>query len=202
MHFFRAIAVVTMVASATTLSAADPTEKNESPITKSTYLITGLHCPPCTKTVERSLQGVNGVKSVNVDWQSKNARIEFDEKLIPGQVLAQRIAATPHMMGSRMKYDGWLALKADGLRDEAIAKKTVDVLKGVKGVKQVTIYARQQSVGVQFDATGKLRTRDLIEALSGSDVKAANLWRSLCPSMPSIQCWPRATRKERPSTPT
>jgi Zn2+/Cd2+-exporting ATPase len=175
MHFFRAIAVVTMVASATTLSAGEPTEKRQSQTTKSTYLITGLHCPPCTKTVERSLQGVKGIKSVKVDWQSKDARIEFDEKLIPAQVLAQRIAATPHMMGGGMKYSGWLALKVDGLRDSVTAEKTRDALKSIKGVRQVTIYPRQQSVGVQFDASGNLSTGDLIEALSRTDIEATNL---------------------------
>ena len=41
---------------------------------------------------------------------------------------------------------------------------------------QVATYPRQQSVAVQFEPSGKLSTRDLIEALSESDIKAANLW--------------------------
>jgi periplasmic mercuric ion binding protein len=175
MRSFLALALAILVALAMTANAAQPADKKESQKTKATYLITGLHCPPCTKTVERSLQGVKGVQTVKVDWQSKNAIIEFDEKLIPAQTLAQRIAATPHMMGRRMQYDGWLALKVEGLRNSATAEKTRDELKSIKGVKQVTIYPRQQSVGVQFDASGKLSTRDLIEGLSRADIEATNL---------------------------
>ena len=56
--------------------AADET----AALVKATYSVTGLHCPPCTRTVESSLMKVKGVKSFKVDWQTKSAKVEFDEK--------------------------------------------------------------------------------------------------------------------------
>jgi periplasmic mercuric ion binding protein len=56
--------------------------------TKATFLVTGLHCPPCTSTVQSSLSRVKGVKSVTVNWNTKNAKIEFDEGVLPAQSLA------------------------------------------------------------------------------------------------------------------
>src|SRR5262245_54921686 len=76
--------------------------------TKATLSITGLHCPPCTSTVQGSLSRVKGIKSVVVDWNKKNAKVEFDESVLPAQALAAAIETTPHMMGSGMRYAGWL----------------------------------------------------------------------------------------------
>ena len=68
------------------ISTADEPEaltKSEHKATEATFLITGLHCPPCTKTVEQSLSKANGISSIKVDWKSKNARLVFDESVIP-----------------------------------------------------------------------------------------------------------------------
>src|SRR4051812_20948997 len=93
------------------LIAAEPT--------KATFLVTGLHCPPCTSTVQGSLSRVKGVQSVAVDWNSKSAKIVFDESVLPAQSLASAIESTPHMMGAGMRYGGWLYLKAPSITDEA-----------------------------------------------------------------------------------
>src|SRR5262245_3500641 len=97
------VAVLSVVlAVAKSLFAAEPT--------KATFLVTGLHCPPCTSTVQGSLSRVKGVQSVSVDWNTKNAKVVFDESVLPAQALAAAIEGTPHMMGGGMRYGGWLAL--------------------------------------------------------------------------------------------
>lgn len=157
-------------------TAAEPAQQTPPPpvATKATYLITGLHCPPCTRTVESSLRKVKGVRSVTVNWKSKNARIEFDENALPAQKLAQAIAGTPHMMGGDMQYGGWLVLKVPKLDDDAAAKQVKEILSKVAGVKRVATYPTQHSVGVEFDAKGDLTSRELIEALDGAGIKADN----------------------------
>jgi copper chaperone CopZ len=143
--------------------------------TKATYLITGLHCPPCTRTVESSLGNVKGIRSIKVDWKTKNARIEFDEAVLPAQKVSHLIAATPHMMGGNMHYGGWLALKVPDLKDDATAKQVKDVLSKVNGVKQVVTYPAQHSVGVAFATKGDLTSAQLIDVLTKAGVKAENL---------------------------
>ena len=147
----------------------------ENETTNATYLITGLHCPPCTRTVESSLRNVEGIRTIKVDWKSKNARIEFDEEVLPAQKVAQLITATPHMMGGNMHYEGWLALKVPDLKDDATAKQVKDVLSKVEGVKQVATYPKQRSVGIAFAAKGDLTSDQLIEALNNAGIKAENL---------------------------
>jgi copper chaperone CopZ len=150
-------------------------EDPKAETTQATFLITGLHCPPCTKTVEGSLRRAKGVQSVTVDWRTKNAKIKFDESKLSAQSLTQLIHSTPHMMGGGMQYEGWLALKVDGLKDEKTAATAKAALTKVPGVAKVAVYAGQGSVGVQFDAKAKTTSTELIEALKADGITAANL---------------------------
>lgn len=43
--------------------------------------VPGMNCPVCPITVKKSLQKVDGVKSVNVNYESKTAEISFDDKV-------------------------------------------------------------------------------------------------------------------------
>jgi copper chaperone CopZ len=139
---------------------------------KQTFVVQGLHCPPCTNTVEAALKRTKGVETVKVDWNSKNAWITFDERVISAQQVAQAIAATPHMMGRGMHYQASLALKVPELKDAAAAEKAKTALMQVTGVAAVYAYPQQQSVTVQFQPSGKLATADLIAALKQVGLEA------------------------------
>ncbi|MGZ8185882.1 MAG: mercury resistance system periplasmic binding protein MerP [Methylobacter sp.] len=43
--------------------------------------VPGMNCPVCPFTVKKSLQKVDGVKSVNILYESKTAEISFDDKV-------------------------------------------------------------------------------------------------------------------------
>src|SRR3954469_19505781 len=134
-------ASLALVASAFAADPAKPDSKATT--TTATYLITGLHCPPCTRTVESSLGKEKGIRSIKVDWNSKNAKVEFDESVVPAERVAQLIASTPHMMGPSLHYDGWLVLKAADLKDDAAAKKAKEAIGKVAGVKNVAAFPAQ-----------------------------------------------------------
>jgi len=163
-----------LLATVTLAQDAEPPTVEEATVVKATYLITGLHCPPCTKTVESSLRQIDGVKSVKVDWKTKNARIEFDEAVLSAQRLGRLIADTPHMMGSNLHYGGWLALKAPEIKDKASAEKAKDALSEVEGVKRVSVYPGKHSLGVQFEGDGELTSHELIEKLAAAGFTAEN----------------------------
>ncbi|MBI3464163.1 MAG: heavy-metal-associated domain-containing protein [Planctomycetes bacterium] len=145
---------------------------NGAATTKATYLVTGLHCPPCTRTVESSLSRISGIRSIKVDWQKKSAAVEFDESVLPAQRVAQLIAGTPHMMGGNMKYAGWLALRIPELRDDATARAAKDALSKLPGVTRVAAYPAQHSLSVEFGAQGAVTSRQLIDALAAAGLKA------------------------------
>jgi len=142
--------------------------------TKATFLITGLHCPPCTSTVQNSLTRIKGVKAVSVNWGTKNAKVEFDENVLPAQALAAAIDSTPHMMGAGMRYGGWLALEVPSITDEASGQKAKEVLSKIDGVKTVAVYPAQHSVGVLFGGRGTTSSKQMIELLGKEGIEATN----------------------------
>lgn len=139
---------------------------------KATYLLTGLHCPPCTRTVESALKSIKGVRSAKVDWNTKNAKIEFDETTISAQQLSESIARTPHMMGGNMQYQGWLALKVEGIKNEDSARKAQKAVEQLKQVARVTTYPKQDAIGIAFKAEGKVTTEELIRVLKDAGLTA------------------------------
>jgi copper chaperone CopZ len=170
----RKIAMLHVLIALLALVPSGGAQESAAKSTKATYLVTGLHCPPCTKTVEKSLSKIKGVKSISVHWDTKNATIEFDESVIPAQTLAQKLASTPHMMGGDMKYEGWLALKVPTVKDEASGKAVKDALAKVDGISQVALYPDQKSIGIQFSVKGKMTTQEIIELLAKAGIEASN----------------------------
>ena len=156
------------------MTAHKPAAGEGNHSTKATFLVTGLHCPPCTKTVEGSLAKTKGVKSVSVDWRTKNAKIEFDEAVLPAQALAQKIAGTPHMMGGGMRYGGWLALKVPSVKDDASGKAVKEALANVEGISQVAPYPAQHSVGIAFSGKGQITSQEVIDLLAKAGIEASN----------------------------
>lgn len=140
---------------------------------KQTFVVQGLHCPPCTGTVESALKRAKGIESVKADWKSKSAWITFDESAISAQQVAQAIAATPHMMGRGMHYQASLALKVPELKGDASAEKVKTALSAVPGVSVIYTYPQQQSIAVRFSGTDKVTTADLIAALKKAGFEAA-----------------------------
>ena len=186
-------AVVAVVALARSGYAEDLKPPPRAEVTKAAYLVSGLHCPPCATTVEESLRKVNGVKSVRVDLPGKYATVEFDETVISAQEVARAVSATPHMMGKDMRYGGVLVLSVPGVKDEATGKKATAALGKVQGVAKVTPYPEQQAVGVAFTDTGKVTSKQLIEALEPAGLKGTQYAAAVGPSSPAANGRNRTT---------
>ncbi len=155
--------------------AEDPPPTSLMRSTEATFLITGLHCPPCMRTVETSLRRAKGIQSVSIDWKGKHARVVFDEKVLPASRLAGLIAGTPHMMGENMHYGGWLSLRVPAVQDEAGEKAAKETLNNVKGVSRVVAYPARRAVAVQFTRDTSVSSQRLIEALEAAGLEASNL---------------------------
>jgi copper chaperone CopZ len=113
------------------------------------------------------------MKSIKVNFKGKYAKAEFDESVISAQEVARAMAVTPHMMGKDMQYGGILLLSVAGVNDEATGKKVTTALSKVEGVAKVTLYSKQQAVGIQFTGKGKVTSKQLIEALEAAGLKGA-----------------------------
>lgn len=169
MKRFLSLAVIGLLAVANVLRADEPVKDSAL---KATFSITGLHCPPCSRTVEFALAKVPGVKSAKVDWKTKSAKLEFDEAKTTVQGVMSAIAATPHMMGSDMSYGSFLALSVPEMKDETSAAKAKEAISKVKGVMKVSAYPQQHTLSVQLVAGNDVTTKQLIEALAAVEIKA------------------------------
>lgn len=168
------VVVLSFFCASLTLAQEPNKEVAPAKTSNATFLITGLHCRPCTSTLQASLAKVKGIKSAKVNWETRNARLEFDEGVITAQGVASAITNTPHMMGRGMQYGGWLALSVPDFGDESVAKKASEALGKVKGVTKVVPYPKQKAVGIAFGQGGAVSSKELIDALATIHVKASN----------------------------
>lgn len=51
-------------------------------MTKKILDISGMHCGSCAKIIESTLEDIEGVNSISVNYDSKKAFLEFDESKI------------------------------------------------------------------------------------------------------------------------
>jgi copper chaperone CopZ len=155
---------------------SEESKTNEkSQLVEAIFLITGLHCPPCTRTIESALYGAEGIRSIKVDWKSKSARIEYEESMVAAQHVAILIGSTPHMMGGDLHYGAWLALKVDELNDNANTQLFKSAIEKIDGVKGVALYPKQHIAAVQFTPQGDLSDQELIRTLTNAGYHVTNL---------------------------
>lgn len=175
MRLMLCLVSIVVVATPVVVTAQGPArEPPASNVVKATYLIRGLHCEACAPTLEASLKKVEGVRSIKVDFEAKNATIEFDEAVVSAQGVARAIAATPHMMGEDMRYSGALVLNVEGLKDDTTAKRAKDALGKVEGVAKATAFPQQESVSVDFSGSGDATSKQLIEALDKARLRGSH----------------------------
>lgn len=61
-------------------------------MTKQIYLIIGIHCASCKALIEKMVQKVEGVASVNVNFATEKMTVEFDETKTNTQEIAEAVA--------------------------------------------------------------------------------------------------------------
>ncbi len=160
------------IASALSFNVTYAEDSSQTTPTVATYAIGGLHCPPCTRTVEASLARTKGVKSAKVDWATKSAHIQFDENVITATQVSDAVARTPHMMGGGMRYSGTLALSVPAIQDKATGKTASDALTKLPEIAKVNVFPSTHTLTVQFKEGVKLTSSQLIDALDQVGLKA------------------------------
>lgn len=83
------------------------------------------------------------------------------------------MTVTPHMMGKDMQYGGILLLSVAGVKDEATGMKAKAALTKVAGVAKVTLYPKQEAVGIEFAGKGKATSKQLLDALKAAGLHGA-----------------------------
>ena len=153
------------------VSGASSAADEPKPV-QATFLVTGLHCPPCTNTVEASVAALPGVKSIAVEWKTKSAKVNFDPAVTSPWKIVERIATTHHMMGGRLKYAAWLGLSVPELKDDKAAAAIKKTVQRVEGVAAVSAYPKQHIVAVLFDGKTEVEVEELVRAIKDAGYEA------------------------------
>ena len=53
--------------------------------------VTGMHCANCSGTIERNLNKLDGVASVNVNYATENATVIFDPSVLSEDAIVGKI---------------------------------------------------------------------------------------------------------------
>lgn len=140
--------------------------------TRATFSIRGLQAPEEALQLERSLASCVGVVRAEVRWSTKQAKVEFDERVLSAQAVVRHIAE--HGIGARPhSVSACIFLKVPSIRDKGTARLPVHILQQVPGIERVTPHQALQAVELQLTVDGELTTHDLIRALAAEGVVAS-----------------------------
>ncbi len=121
---------------------------------KKSIRIGGMDCASCAINIERSLKKVAGVQSVNVNFASGKALVEFDEEKVPEDEIGKAIEKAGYRVAGEEKSGfSQATLRVKGMDSQhcaIIVEQAVSKLKGVKAVQ--TSYANMRAV-VKYDAS-------------------------------------------------
>ena len=125
---------------------------------KATIPITGMHCASCAASIEESLNKVEGVSKVAVNFATEKAYVEYDPSKASPQALEEAIKEAGY--GVLKEEAQYLNLKVIGM-DNAHCLGTVEAaLKGVKGIVSSQLFLNERAK-IVFDPA--LTTKEIIK---------------------------------------
>jgi copper chaperone CopZ len=68
--------------------------------TSKTFVISGMHCPSCSKLIEMELGDLEGVSEATVDHRSGIAEVSYDDALVGPDVIADAVARAGYLVES------------------------------------------------------------------------------------------------------
>jgi copper chaperone CopZ len=121
--------------------------------------------------LEQFLACRDGVRQVEVRWDTQGAKIEFDEQTISAQAIA-RLIAEHDASGRAEPLVVSLLLKVPSIRNGSTARLPRHALHKLCGVESVEPQVGLQAVEVRLKLEGDLTTHDLIRALAAEGIVA------------------------------
>lgn len=138
---------------------------------RATFAISGLKGPEDALLLGKCLASCPGIQRVDVRWEIRAVKVEFDEEIVSAQAIARRIA-TSDVHPDTKALVATLMLKVPSVRNEEKARLPALILRRLPGVLSVSSQIAAQAVEVIFAEEGDLKTGDLIDALKTEGIIA------------------------------
>jgi len=124
-------------------------DKQEAGRKKVTFPVTGMTCASCVTRVEKALQGVNGVTSVNVNMASEKATVEYDASKAGMADFRKAVEGAGYGIGAEVSAEGTVEPDAvtAATRREIRTLKTKLIFAGTIGLFMLLIAISEFSGG-------------------------------------------------------
>lgn len=137
---------------------------------KKSFYVKGMMCAGCTSTVEKTISGLDGVESANVNLASETATVSFDES----KIAPQKIADEVHRAGYELELpreNQEISIQISGMHCSGCVSSVEKSLLSVDGVHQASVNLASEKAFVEFDSS-KIGIEDLTEAVEKAGYQA------------------------------
>lgn len=136
---------------------------------KKTYKIEGMSCASCAANIEKCLNKVSGVKKASVNFASKSALIDYDEKVSKENELSKAIVKAGYTPVDMNVKD--IEFKVVGMGSEHCAGVVKNALEKLKGVSEVETNFANSSAKIKYKQ-GEIKISDMKKAIDNAGYKA------------------------------
>lgn len=151
---------------------AAPSKGNAPVLTPVTVAVQGFHCQPCPDDLQPKLAKMKGVYEVKATLKPAQVTAKLDEGKMTVSQFVTAISSQYTMMNRNETYKGRLVAHIDAAKcagEETMCQECrteiPQLLKGIKGVKEVTLDETGKIALMSFDKKAKVTTADITRAL-------------------------------------
>lgn len=130
--------------------------------------IGGMHCVACARSIENALRNLDGVISVNVNFATEKAVVEYDSSRVSLEQIYDVIRKAGYepvgasRAGERVRE---IVIKIGGMSCASCAMRIEKALRSIDGVKSATVNFAMESATVRYDP-GLVSILDLRKAIT------------------------------------
>jgi Cu+-exporting ATPase len=129
----------------------------------SKFLISGMTCASCVRTIETSLSKLDGVEKASVNLMTEEAEVVFDQNLVNSQKIIDRIDSVGYK-GEEKSESTKLDLDITGMTCASCVRTIENSIKKVEGVNLATVNLTTEKAHVEYDSS-HVSTRTIIDAV-------------------------------------
>lgn len=141
-------------------------------MTTTTYGIEGMTCASCVQTIEKEVNKLAGIQSVNVNLTTEKMTVAFDSNTVSNEEIEKTVTDTGYKIA---KDDDNLAFEIDGMTCASCAQTIEKSVNKLAGVNNASVNLASEKMIVDFDKE-TLSPNDIIEAVqnAGYDAKISS----------------------------
>ncbi len=137
-------------------------------IIKKTYNVEGMHCASCARNIEKELEGMIGVSKGLVNLTSEKLVLEFDDKIVSEEKIADTIAGIGFKI---LEESTILKLKIEGMHCASCSANIEKTLNGTAGILECVVNLTTETAKVVYNSK-VIKASEIIKTIESLGFKA------------------------------